>query len=197
MRPDEAHPPALLLGTRRGDQSAARALWQSHAPRLTAYARSIIRRRAADHDAEDIIQSVFCRILTLSEDDLGAVRDTGAWLAQLTRRAALNWLRTHRRDAARRERIAAGARRSPAASADPVLADAIDALPARQREVVILKHIAGLTFDQIELATGLNRNTAAARYRAAIAALRESLDSPASNPTPSAASARQHLVHHG
>ena len=197
MRTDEDQSPALLLATRRGDQSAARTLWRLYAPRLTAYARSIVRRRAAAHDAEDIVQSVFCRIMTLAESDIGQVRDAGAWLAQLTRRTSLNWLRTHRRDAARRDRLALMPAHSGRASADPSLAEAIDALPARQREIVILKHIAGLTFDQIELATGLNRNTAAARYRAAIAGLRESLDSLPPNSAPSAASPRQHLVHHG
>jgi RNA polymerase sigma-70 factor (ECF subfamily) len=194
MSDQSAH---LLLATRRGDQSAARALWHLHAARLTAYARSIIRARSAPHDADDIVQSAFCRIMLLSEPDLSSVRDTGAWLAQLTRNAALNWLRTHRRDAARRERTAALTPSRSPASADHALAEAVDALPARLREVIVLKHIAGLTFDQIELATGINRNTAAARYRSAISLLRETLDpaQPEASSIPSSSS-RQNLVHH-
>ncbi|MCH8271418.1 MAG: hypothetical protein IH985_09460, partial [Planctomycetes bacterium] len=55
-----------------------------------------------------------------------------------------------------------------------------------QREVVLLRHAAGLTFDQIALALDLNRHTAASRYRAAIARLRRELadDNPAAHVRP-------------
>ena len=187
----------LLIATRRGDQTAARALWHAHAPRLVAYARTIVRARGTAHDAEDIVQSAFCRIMDLPERELAAVRDVGPWLVQIIRNTALNWLRAHRRDAARRNRSAANASPRTPASSDAALADAVDALPTRLREIVVLKHIGGLTFDQIELATGINRNTAATRYRSAISLLRESLASASPIPPSAAKSAsRQHLVHH-
>jgi RNA polymerase sigma-70 factor (ECF subfamily) len=192
--------PSLLFAVRRGDTAAARALWLNLAPRLTAYARAIIRRRGTHHDADDIVQAVFCRILTLDDPDLASVREVGPWLAQITRHTALNWLRSRHRDSARTARHSPPA---PASSttADPALASAVDALPARLREVVVLKHIAGLTFDQIELATGINRNTAAARYRSALALLRASLDSAvhtqrATASSPAAALPRPNLVQH-
>lgn len=186
----------LLIDTRRGDQNAARSLWHRHAPRLIAYARALLRSRGSSHDAEDIVQTVFCRVMDLGTHDLATVRDTGAWLAQITRRTALNWLRTHRRDAVRRERSAAASARRPTASADIAISEAIDALPTRLREVVVLKHVADLTFDQIELATGINRNTAAARYRSALAMLRESLEPALRSTTASTPLPRQNRVQH-
>ena len=42
-------------------------------------------------------------------------------------------------------------------------------------DVVLLKHVGGLTFEQIALATQTNRNTAASRYRAAIGLLERAL----------------------
>jgi RNA polymerase sigma-70 factor (ECF subfamily) len=187
----------LLVATRRGDESAARALWHLYAPRLTAYARSVVRSRGTPHDADDIVQVAFCRIMDLQDHELAAVRDVGPWLARITRNTALNWLRTLRRDAARRQQLQAyPPSRTPSAT-DPSIADAVDALPSRLREVVMLKHIAGLTFDQIELATGINRNTVAARYRTALSLLRESLDPACPKSFTHAASPRQDLVHHG
>lgn len=183
----------LLIDTRAGSEAAARALWNGHAPRLIGYARAVIRGVGAREDAEDLVQSVFCRIMSLQPDEVDAVLDPGAWLAQLTRRAALNWLRGTRRERTRLDRLTDGVRMVRPApreqhgtAAQPSLGDAIDLLPARLREVVVLKHVAGLTFDQIELATGVNRNTAAARYRVALDCLRAAM-SPDTAP-PAAAS---------
>jgi len=187
----------LLLAARHGDQFAAGALWHRYAARLVAYSRAILGARGGEQDAEDVVQSAFCRVLAVTESELSAVRDLDAWLAQIARRTSLNWLRTNRRDAARREHIALRPRNNLAAASDPDLAGTVDGLPVRLREVIVLRHVGGLTFDQIELATGINRNTAAARYRSAIAHLRESLD-PVSTKLSHAVAAtpRQNLVHH-
>lgn len=183
----------LLIDTRRGIEPAARALWNGHAPRLIGYARAVVRGVGTREDAEDVVQSVFCKIMSLEVHELEQVLAPGAWLAQLTRRAALNWLRGTRRERARHGRIVNGVRTTRPLSqdgaggeADTPLGAAIDLLPARLREVVVLKHVAGLTYDQIELATGVNRNTAAARYRVALDRLRAAM-SPDTAP-PAAAS---------
>ena len=66
---------------------------------------------------------------------------------------------------------------SPAESAE--LAEAVEValtrLPAEQREVVVLKVWGGLTFPEIGTATGVPANTAASRYRYALAALKTKL----------------------
>lgn len=55
------------------------------------------------------------------------------------------------------------------------LTSAVDALPRKVREVLVLKHVVGLTFDQIAVATGLNRNTAAGMHRRGILRLQRQL----------------------
>jgi RNA polymerase sigma-70 factor (ECF subfamily) len=167
----------LLVETHSGRESSARALWNAQAPRLLQYARAILGARA---DAEDVVQSVFCRILRLSRREVERVNDPCAWLAQVARRESINYLRSHRREAARRRAIG-GMRLSRSdghepASTDPELHAAIERLPRRLRELIVLKHFAGLTFDQIAAATGLNRNTAAARYRSAIGSLQQEMN---------------------
>ncbi len=157
----------LLLGTHRGCERSACMLWAAHAPRLLAFARAII----GPHDAEDVVQSVFCGLLVLPRARLREVRDVPAFLAATTRRTALNAIRAARRERARRERSAPPTP-GPRTTVHDALPGALDALPRRLREVVVLKHIGGLTFDQIAFALAIPRDTAASRYRAAVAALR-------------------------
>lgn len=164
----------LLLQTHRGRETAARELWQRFAPRLLVYARSIV-----GSGAEDVVQSVFVSILQQPRRTIAAVDDPAAWLLTLTRRGSLNYLRSSRRDLARRRSRSHSSSDSAPAFADApafgeteALHRAVGDLPRRLREVVILRHIAGLTFDQVAVALGANRNTTAARYREAIRRLR-------------------------
>ncbi len=49
-------------------------------------------------------------------------------------------------------------------------------LPVKQREVVVLKHFEGMTFQEIAEVADCSPNTAASRYRYGIEKLRASLD---------------------
>jgi DNA-directed RNA polymerase specialized sigma24 family protein len=158
----------LLLRTHRGDDAAARLIWDRHASRLVAFAGTIVRR--ADI-AEDIVQDVFCNLLRLDRRTIAEVRDVPAWLTLLTRRAAISRLRSDRRRTARE---AVGSTR-PATTDTPGDRSGVDALPRRHAEVLVLRHVCGLSFDQISLALAANRNTIAARYRRAIEALRRTI----------------------
>lgn len=174
----------LLIATHKGSESAARELWARHSGPLLAHARAILREPSR---AEDAVQQVFCRLLTLDRRTLSRVEDVRAWLAQLVQREALNQLRSLRRENARAGRAVRQAHTqqtpSPAASAldadqDQMLHAALARLARRLREVVVLRHGAGLTFDQIAVALQVNRNTAAGRYRQAMAELRAQLLAP-------------------
>ncbi|GIK19360.1 MAG: sigma-70 family RNA polymerase sigma factor [Leptolyngbya sp. PLA2] len=164
----------LLLRTHRGHEPSARRLWEAQAPRLVAVARAVLGRRCGANDAEDAVQAVFCRVLELDRRSVRAVRDPGAWLAQMTRRESLNMLRAARR-AAVREREHDGGRAIGASQREAGLTAALAALPRHLREVVVLRHTAGLTFEQVSLTLGVNRNTVASRHRLAMERLRNAL----------------------
>ncbi len=159
----------LLLRTHRGCERSALALWSSHAPKLLVFAAAIVGKG----DAEDVVQAVFCGLLDLPRSRITEIRDVPAFLAASTRRAALNSLRLARREQARRE--ATARTRGLTGPAPEGIGEALDRLPRRQREVVVLKHVSGLTFDQMGTALGVPRDTAASRYRAAMAVLRRLL----------------------
>ncbi|MDX2016251.1 MAG: sigma-70 family RNA polymerase sigma factor [Planctomycetota bacterium] len=169
---DEDH--QLLIAMHRGVDASARIFWARQSPRLLAFARAVLPRRLRSH-AEDVVQSVFCRLLDLPAREIESIRDVGAYLAAMTRHQALNVARSARRDAARHESlpVRGGSPETPQHEDD--LARAIDALPRRLRETVVLKHSTGLSFDALADVLGLNRDTLASRYRQGLNALRATL----------------------
>ncbi|MCL4741652.1 MAG: sigma-70 family RNA polymerase sigma factor [Phycisphaerales bacterium] len=168
----------LLLRTHRGHEPSARRLWEAQAPRLVAVARAVLGRGFGGGDAEDAVQAVLCRVLELDRASVRSVRDPAAWLAQMTRRESLNMLRSARRAAAR-ERGRPGERRGSEAAHESGVAAALASLPRHLREVVVLRHTAGLTFEQVSLALGVNRNTVASRHRLAMERLRGAMGADA------------------
>jgi RNA polymerase sigma-70 factor, ECF subfamily len=145
-----------------------------HGPALLLLARQYFPARA---DAEDVVQEAFVRFWR----SRSRARDATAYVFACVRTTALEWQRGQRRRL-RREEAAARTESEPLFETRAELDErraAIEAalreLPAEQREVVVLKLWAGLTFPQIGEALTIPANTAAARYRYALAKLREAL----------------------
>jgi RNA polymerase sigma factor (sigma-70 family) len=172
----------LLLAMRRGVDASARIFWARQSPRLLAFARAVLPRGLRSC-ADDVVQAVFLRLLDLPEAEIRKIRDVGAFLATITRRQALNMARSARRESAR-VAVRAAASAGPAAPDEPRddLARAIDALPRRQREMIVLKHSTGLSFDALAGVLGLSRDTLASRYRQGLNNLRAALE-PGTTPT--------------
>lgn len=84
----------LVERCRRGDQDA----WCELVSRFSRYVYAITRAfRLSDHDAEDVYQDVFAK----AYEHLGSLRSGDAlrpWLAQLTRRACVDNLRSGERE---------------------------------------------------------------------------------------------------
>ena len=160
----------------RGDEAAARALWSAHAGKMEAYARAILPH-SLKSAAADSVQSVFCRILALDSRRVREIKEGLSFLLSSVRNECVSLIRSNRRRL-QRERVAPRASSTTPDSRALELHQALDLLPRREREIIVLKHVAGLTFDQIELATGINRNTAASLYRQARQQLQRSLSDP-------------------
>src|SRR5437870_9100282 len=140
-------------------------------PGLVLFARQFVRSVA---DAEDIVQDAFVRFWR-KEHSI----ENRALLFATVRSVALDLLR---RDA-RRARREANAALELEQSAQPKfdfddssqqeLAAAVDRLPAEQREVLVMKIWNELTFAEIGQVLAISQNTAASRYRYALAALKK------------------------
>lgn len=164
----------LLLRLRRGELPAAEMLWRRHGGTLRAYAAALLGRLGGDVQADDIAQNVFCRVLSLDPARLETVRDVGPWLLTLARHAVHDEARRARRDRARLRATPRTISSGPNVAGD--LGLAVAALPRPQREAVVLRFVAGLTFDQMALTLGVPRTTAATRLTAGLEALRRRLD---------------------
>jgi RNA polymerase sigma-70 factor, ECF subfamily len=152
--------------------------FDAYGPRLLLCARQWTRSLA---DAEDVVQEAFVRYWRHQRDLPG---DPQALLVTSVRRAALDLARREDRRAAREEKADGGLEdREPVFEPLPGDGDerrveieaALRQLPEEQREVLALKIWQELTFEQIGETLGISPNTAASRYRYALAALRKEL----------------------
>jgi len=164
----------LLRLARTGRHAAAETLWSRHAASVRAYAASVLGVRAASDAADDAAQAVFCRMLTADAHE--AIRDVRAWLISAVRRESLNVLRSARRRQRLHGAVQGRVGSLPVPNDTDDVEAAVAALPRRQREVIVLRHVAGLTFDAISVATGLPRSTVVSRYNSAIRILRGLLE---------------------
>jgi RNA polymerase sigma-70 factor, ECF subfamily len=131
-------------------------------------------------DAEDIVQEAFVRYWRHQRHLPG---EPMALMVTSIRRAALDLLRRDHRRVGREERAFTGERENIALFQLPLegeerragIEDALRRLPPEQREVLVLKIWGELTFEEIGSELVVSPNTAASRYRYALAALRQEL----------------------
>lgn len=151
--------------------------FEFYGPKLLLCARQWTRSAA---DAEDVVQEAFVRYWKHQRHLPG---EPMALLVTSVRRAAIDLGRREGRRAGREEQ-AVGDAGAPAVWFESTLEDderrvaitgALQRIPAEQREVLVLKIWGELTFEQIATELGLPANTAASRYRYALAALRREL----------------------
>jgi RNA polymerase sigma-70 factor (ECF subfamily) len=126
---------------KEGDHDALRFLYVSYSHNIYGYVRSIVRD---DHEAEDVTQHVFAKLMTtvVKYDEHGV--PFFAWLLRLAHNVAIDDLRANRPTPT--EMVV-----NPCASSngDAALGEsfksALATLPEDQREVLVLRHFVGLT----------------------------------------------------
>jgi RNA polymerase sigma-70 factor (ECF subfamily) len=161
---------AAVERAKRGDRDAVCALYLRYAQTVYRYVLRIVH----DHyEAEDITQQVFAKLIVSIDrfDDRGA--PFGAWLLRLARNQALDDLRARRRVLVEEppEQMA------PPATPDrsDSLREALAELPPEQREVVVLRHVAGLTPAEIASRTGRSESAVHGLHHRGRRALRAGL----------------------
>lgn len=130
---------------REGDEEAFRFLYLRFSHNIYGYVKSIVRD---DHEAEDVTQHVFAKLMTslVKYDDRGV--PFFAWLLRLARNVAIDHLRSKR--ATPCEEVVSSDEHSSADFDDALaIRAALATLPEDQRVVVILRHVVGLSPGEI------------------------------------------------
>jgi RNA polymerase sigma-70 factor, ECF subfamily len=160
---------AVLAGD---DPAAVELLWDYYAGDLFAYLQAVLRSR---HDAEDVLQTVFVRIVG-KRHRLANARCLDAYVFRIARNEAVRF--ASRRKKGRTVEVKSEswlmAKESQAEPSDLAeqLQVALARLPRRQREVIVMKVYRQKTFSDIARLLGLSVNTVASRYRYGIEKLR-------------------------
>src|SRR5262245_3368693 len=165
---------------REGDREAIRYLYVRYSHNIYGYVRSIVHD---EHEAEDITQHVFAKLITVlaKYDERGV--PFFAWLLRLAHNAAIDHLRGRRATPAA-EVIGADSRADDeAADRSRQLLDALETLPDEQRSVVVLRHVVGLTPREIATALGRSESSIHGLHHRGRGALRAVLAERESAPT--------------
>ena len=142
---------ALLGRYAAGDARAARRLTDRLTPRVFGHAARLLGDR---NEAEDVTQDAMLRLWRVAPDWRPGEAQVTTWLYRVTANLCLDRLRKRR--GLGLDEIAEPADPTPSVVArlqdrarDDALQTALDALPDRQRQAVILRHLEGLANPEI------------------------------------------------
>jgi RNA polymerase sigma-70 factor (ECF subfamily) len=161
-----------IARAKQGDHAGVRFLYIRYERDVHRYVRSIVRN---EHDAEDITQTVFAKLMhALSHYEERAV-PFSAWILRLARNAALDWLR-------QRRAIPFEDVHGPDASVDDSgsrsissLREALATLSDEQQRVVLMRHMVGLSPGEIATKLGKSEGSIHGLHHRARANLKEAL----------------------
>jgi RNA polymerase sigma-70 factor (ECF subfamily) len=138
---------------KQGDREALRYLYIRYADNVYGYVASIVRD---DYEAEDVTQHVFAKLMTALPKYQEREVPFSAWILRVARNVAVDHMRSRRaipceevRDSEHHDDADDERMRSL------TLRDALATLPEEQREVLVLRHLVGLSPG--EIAGRLNR----------------------------------------
>jgi RNA polymerase sigma-70 factor, ECF subfamily len=158
---------------KQGDRAAIRFLYLKYAGNVYGYARSILRN---DHDAEDVVQQVFTRMLTAIQNYEQRSVPFSAWLLRITHNMAIDYLRRRSPICDDPEKLVAQDRPEfEAGQLRGALCDALAELPALQREIVVLRHLGGLSPSEIAERLGRSEDSVHGLHHRARRALKAAL----------------------
>lgn len=159
----------LVRATRGGSRTATEELVDRHWDGAYRIAFAIL---ADPHLAEDVTQDAMVSMLgSLGRFD--GRRSFGPWLHRIVANRALDSVRARTR---REEVMRLVAPPVAEGGNDPWLIETLSALPADQRTIVVLRHVAGYGTNEIARMLGLRRGTVGSRLRRGLDQMRMELE---------------------
>ena len=140
-----------VVRAKAGDMSALDFLYVRFADDVCGYVQSIVRDH---HEAEDITQNVFAKLMTAIQKYEPRDVPFAAWILRVSRNAALDHVRARRQIPVEEVRTDDEGAEQVGFERSSCLRDALWRLPEEQREVLVLRHLAGLSPSEIAVRLG-------------------------------------------
>jgi RNA polymerase sigma-70 factor, ECF subfamily len=163
-----------------GDREALGFLYARYADDVHRYVRSIVHD---SHEAEDVTQQVFAKLIRV----IGHYEEQSvpffAWILRVARNAAIDHMRRQRMVPVEEVRTSDEGSGDPAGGRPMTdLQEALSTLPDDQREVLVLRHFAGLSPTEIATRTGRTEGSIHGLHHRGRRALRAELASRGAAP---------------
>jgi RNA polymerase sigma-70 factor (ECF subfamily) len=171
----------LVAAAQTGDESAFRELYKTYHRRIWTL---VLYSIGDPQQAQDVLQAVFFKAFR----GLHAFRYQSGlftWIYRIARNECLNHLRRREVSAIPLEAILGSGDeidskslppgREARSERDAILRQAVMRLPLKMREVVVLKYLEGLSYEEMSRALGCAPGTVASRLNRALAELGERL----------------------
>jgi len=136
---------------KQGDQEALRFLYVRYADNVYGYVASLLRD---DHEAEDVTQHVFAKLLTNLHKYEPREVPFSAWILRVARNVAVDHMRQRRAIPCEEVREGGEYEHDDDSLRAASLNEALSTLPAEQREVLVLRHLVGLSPGEIATRMG-------------------------------------------
>jgi RNA polymerase sigma-70 factor (ECF subfamily) len=135
-----------IARAKEGDVSAVHFLYVRYADDVRRYVQSIVHD---PHDAEDICQNVFAKLMNAIRKYEQRDVPFSAWILRVGRNSALDHIRARRLIPCEEVRTSDEGHEQVGFDRSQSLRQALERLPEEQREVLVLRHIAGLSPGEI------------------------------------------------
>jgi RNA polymerase sigma-70 factor, ECF subfamily len=150
---DERRVRRLVVAAKAGDRDAMRELYLRYASGIHSHVLGIL---GDQHDAEDVTQQVFAKLLTELDRYRPGEAPFMAWVLRVAHNAAIDHLRRARPVPCEEVREHDARDDQAAQQVRSSLWAALESLPPAQRDVVLLRYLVGLS--PAEIATHLGRS---------------------------------------
>jgi RNA polymerase sigma-70 factor (ECF subfamily) len=180
----EALVAAAVDRARDGEDDALRLIYLLYADNVFGFVLAIVRD---EHDAEDITSEVFARLPRALGHYRTSATPFAGWLLRVARNAALDHLRAQRSVPLAEIRATGASAELQAVERLDALKAALAALPEDQRQVMLLRLVAGLTPGEVAERLGRSVDAVHALQHRARRRLREELTQSGWAPTSAAA----------
>ena len=161
-----------IAAAKAGDWDALTYLYSRYSDDVCRFVQSIVHDH---HQAEDITHDVFAKLIRAIQKYEEREVPFAAWIMRVARNAALDHMRSRRQIPVEEVWVSENGEEQTSLDCTRALKEALAELPQSQREVLVLRHIGGLSPNEIAERLGKTEASIQGLHHRGRAALKVSL----------------------